>query len=62
MDDVGVLAEVWAEMDGRGNEFRLERDNPVNGGDGTYQGYRADAEEMLRRIHKRGYYMAETVC
>jgi hypothetical protein len=27
MDDVGVLAEVWAEMDGRGNEFRLERDN-----------------------------------
>lgn len=54
---VEMLAEAWASMDGLIRQFRYERDgkrHPDAEYTGTYEGYIAEAEEMVRRLNNRG--------
>lgn len=53
---IEALADVWASMDGKRDEFRAGRSGPDTGG--RYAGYMADAEEMTRRLAARGYCLA----
>lgn len=56
---VSALAEAWASMDGRLDHFIRERDGKVGPKDrgyrGSYIGYLADAEELQKRLLKRGF-------
>ena len=61
-DQREALAESWASIDGKLREFRRGRaaakagDNRLDAGDdGHYEGYLADADEMILRLRKRGY-------
>lgn len=46
---VEALADAWASIDGKLDEFR----NP--GPDGHYDGYMIEAREMIHRLEARGY-------
>jgi hypothetical protein len=53
-----AVAQAWASIDGKLDAFRFERDNPKSPQaeiDGHYQGYMAEAREMIRRLEDRGY-------
>jgi len=62
MDAIEALAETWASIDGKLEEFKRER-VIANGsfatssvvGAGHYLGYTAEAEEMIRRLRTRGF-------
>ena len=59
---VYALAEAWASIDGKVDDFRRERGlDPVNSlmtdpnFTGHYVGYMEEAEEMIRRLQRRGF-------
>ena len=59
---VYALAEAWASIDGKVDDFRRERVlDPVNSlmtdpnFTGHYVGYMEEAEEMIRRLQRRGF-------
>lgn len=55
---VDALAEAWASIDGHLEAYRRERDgNVVNPSEneGRYEGYQAEATEMIIRLRKRGF-------
>jgi len=54
MSATEALAEAWASIDGKLERFRAEK---ILSGDGTgtFVGYMAEAEEMIRRLYTRGY-------
>jgi hypothetical protein len=60
---VEAIAEAWASIDGKLKDYELDRDA---GGNlvfedgcpcGYYDGYQADATELLTRIEERGWTM-----
>ena len=62
MDDIintaacEALAESWASIDGWSAEFERGRDDPqYDNVEGRYQGYCAEAAEMIRRLRSRGF-------
>ena len=59
MDKTEAVAQAWASIDGKLDKFEAERDGKVNLGDeefyGAYRGYMTEAEELIKRIEKRGY-------
>jgi len=53
---IEALAEAWASIDGRAVKFRQGKtDQAVEDEFGHYQGYMAEAAELIRRLEKRGY-------
>lgn len=51
-----ALAEVWASIDGKADRFLANRaDRSLDRTDGSYPGYLYEAEEMIRRLEKRGF-------
>jgi hypothetical protein len=58
-----ALAEAWASIDGKLDAFRREHarsrvaplDREEDGYTGHYEGYMAEAEEMIVRLRARGY-------
>ena len=56
-----ALADAWASMDGKLDDFRAGKhagsldDEPG----GHYSGYLCEAQEMLKRLERRGYRIAE---
>jgi hypothetical protein len=53
-----AVAEAWASIDGKLDAFTFERDNPKSPEaeiGGHYEGYMAEAREMIRRLEARGY-------
>jgi hypothetical protein len=51
-----ALAEAWASIDGKLEQFRQCRDDGfAEEADGYYVGYLSDAEELRRRLEARGY-------
>lgn len=56
---VNAVAEAWASIDGRLDQYEAERDGKVKIFDeifrGSYLGYQADAGELIRRIECRGF-------
>lgn len=52
-DGIDALADAWASIDGRVESYRAGRHD----GDpaGRHAGYTAEAEEMARRLARRGY-------
>lgn len=56
MDAIHAVAEAWASIDGKLPDFKREQANPFQVNDtGTYLGYLAEAQEMIRRIEARGF-------
>lgn len=58
--EVEAVAESWASMDGRGEDFYQGKffpnsDRARQGG--HYEGYIADAEELLARVRVRGFVL-----
>ena len=47
-----ALAESWASMDG---QLTLYEAGKTDDGDGYFEGYTAEAEEMMRRLWGRGF-------
>lgn len=47
-DGIDALAEAWASIDGKLDQFR-------SGAGGYRDGYLSEAEEMLRRLETRGF-------
>ncbi len=57
-ENVKALAEVWASIDGKLDKFRLgKRAEELELGalGGAYSGYIAEAEELIKRLRKRGF-------
>lgn len=55
---VDALAEAWASIDGHLEAYRRERDGNVfnpSENEGRYDGYQAEATEMINRLRKRGF-------
>lgn len=59
MGPVEALAESWASIDGKLDKFRDDKAEP-DPTSGYYEGYISDAEEMIRRLEKRGWTLAPT--
>lgn len=59
MDAIEAVAEAWASIDGKGDDFRRERDEKISITDptytGHYEGYLEEARELIRRIEQRGF-------
>ena len=58
---IEAVAEAWASIDGRLEQFRAERemapDDPRRQKSGRYDGYMVEAEELLKRIRARAYIL-----
>lgn len=58
-----ALAESWSSIDGKLDQFSKEaageitEDHPTHAG--TYEGYLADAAELIDRLAKRGFKIVE---
>lgn len=52
-----AVAEAWASIDGKLERFRDDKAGKLGDMDGTYQGYMAEASELLRRIEGRGWVL-----
>ena len=55
---IDALADAWSSIDGRVDRYRHGRDNPTDPAavaDGSYAGYQWEAEELIRRLRRRGY-------
>jgi hypothetical protein len=51
-----ALADAWASIDGKLDKFRAGKDLHIEEQPGGhYEGYMADAEELARRLKKRGF-------
>lgn len=52
---VEAFAEAWASIDGKQDLFRAEKgvDLMAEGNTGTYEGYMAEANELLHRANQR---------
>ena len=50
---IEALAESWASLDGKLEEFRAGRAGKDIEGD--YHGYLSDAAELAKRLESRGY-------
>ena len=48
-----ALAASWASVDGMLDQFKAGKESSDH--DGYYQGYLADAEELIRRLKIRGW-------
>lgn len=58
MDAIEALAESWASIDGKVEDFKdCKISKPLEDELGHYGGYMADAEEMIKRLERRGYYL-----
>lgn len=56
MEAAEALAEAWASIDGKLERFRACKADPeLDNTEGRYQGYMCEAEEMIRRLEKRGF-------
>ncbi len=56
MDAIEAVAEAWASIDGRLKKFRLGKTaKSIEAYGGHYEGYRADAHELIKRLADRGY-------
>jgi len=61
MDSIEALAEAWASIDGKLDDFRAGKTAPnIEDFGGRYAGYMAEAEEMIARLAKRGFWLAPT--
>lgn len=59
MDSTEALAEAWASIDGNLDKFRAGKTAPnIEDFGGHYAGYMVEAEEMIRRLATRGYWLA----
>jgi hypothetical protein len=58
---IELTAEAWASIDGKLEEFRLDRAGRLNPTAGHYEGYKEDAAELLRRLNARGLGVVVTV-
>lgn len=57
-DEAHALAEVWASICGNLDEFLACKSNiELEGKLGHYEGYMAEAEEMIKRLATRGFYI-----
>lgn len=56
---IDAVAEAWASIDGKLDDYRRERDENVGltdeGCTGHFEGYQAEADELIRRIEDRGF-------
>lgn len=54
---VDALADAWASIDGKLDEYRAGRNAPsiVDEPGGHFSGYQDEAAEMIRRLEARGY-------
>ena len=53
---VEALADAWASIDGKLEEFRAGKTaSRIEDFGGHYAGYMADAKEMIERLKVRGY-------
>lgn len=51
-----ALADAWASIDGKLEEFRAGRTaKSITDFGGHFDGYIADAEELIERLRNRGY-------
>jgi hypothetical protein len=50
---IEALAEAWASLDGKLDEFHAGRAGEDTEGD--YHGYLSDAAELAKRLEHRGY-------
>lgn len=56
MDYIEALAEAWASIDGKLFAFKADKDLLLqDDGDGSYEGYMAEAKEMTNRLAVRGF-------
>lgn len=56
MKAVEALADSWASIDGKLDQFRDCKASPMLEEDlGSYEGYMAEAQEMIKRIEVRGF-------
>lgn len=59
MDRVEALADAWASMDGKLDEFRAGKGmNVREQPGGHYSGYITDAESLIKRLEARGFTVA----
>ncbi|MGE8128912.1 hypothetical protein ACQKQD_18225 [Methylobacterium sp. NPDC080182] len=62
---IDAVAEAWASIDGKLDEYRRERDEDVGltdeGCTGHFEGYQAEADELIRRIEARGFMLIPMV-
>jgi hypothetical protein len=49
-----ALAEVWASMTGRLDEFLADKAGSLDRTNGSYRGFIEDARELIRRLESRG--------
>jgi len=55
-DAIYALAAAWASMDGKLEHFAAERNMSIwDAPTGHYEGYMAEAEEMIDRLRTRGF-------
>ena len=61
MNAVDALAESWASLDGKLELYWAERDGKISEKriTGTYEGYQAEACELIKRINKRDFEILE---
>lgn len=60
MSETEAVAEAWASIDGKLTAYQRCRNDPaVEAEMGHYEGYLADAEELISRIKHRGYKLVE---
>ena len=52
-NSIEALAEAWASINGRLDEFRAGK--YAEDIDGHYEGHMADAAELVKRLEKRGF-------
>ncbi len=63
---VEALADAWASIDGKVDYFRREKGMDIPPEEdwkrldwrGHYEGYMAEAEEMIQRLERRGFTVA----
>lgn len=57
MNRTQALAESWASIDGKLDEFRAGAGakSVMDEPGGHYSGYMAEAEEMMKRLETRGF-------
>jgi phosphoserine phosphatase len=58
MDAVEAVAEAWASMDGKLEEFQKGKTaDSIESFGGHYAGYMSDADELVDRIKERGFIL-----
>ena len=57
---IEAVAEAWASIDGRLGKFHACKADPVlDGSEGYFSGYCAEAADLLKRLEARGYTIAK---